>query len=143
INWREIDLKIAVFGSGLMGSAVARDLVRSREVEQVVVYDIDVNRLRSLARVESSDKLQVKRHDVRKSSETFRLLRKFDVGVGALPHGLSEYAIESTLKAGVSFVDLIFGWLLDHSRTHSTAHNIASTSIPECRRGPGLTNILA
>jgi len=126
-----------------MGSAVARDLVRSREVEQVVVYDIDVNRLRSLARVESSDKLQVKRHDVRKSSETFRLLRKFDVGVGALPHGLSEYAIESTLKAGVSFVDLIFGWRFEQSRIYSKAKRKAITIVPACGLAPGLTNILA
>jgi len=136
-------LKIAVFGSGLMGSAVARDLVRSREVEQVVVYDIDVNRLRSLARVESSEKLQVKRHDVRKSSETIHLLRKFDVGVGALPHGLSEYAIESTLKAGVSFVDLIFGWRFEQSRIHSKAQRKGITIVPACGLAPGLTNILA
>ncbi len=136
-------MKIAIFGSGLMGSAIARDLVRSKDVEKVVVYDIDVNRLRTLARIESSHKLQVKRHDVQKSSETVDLLRKFDVGVGALPHGLSEFAIQSTLKAGVSFVDLIFGWRFEQSRIHSTAKKKAITIIPACGLAPGLTNILA
>ena len=60
-----------------MGSAIARDLVRSKDVEKVVVYDIDVDRLRTLARIESSHKLQVKRHDVRRGSETVDLLEEF------------------------------------------------------------------
>lgn len=138
-----MDLKVAIFGSGLMGSAIAKDLVRSRKVEKVTVYDIDLNRLRSLARAESSEKLQVKHHDVRRGSETVRLLKKFDVGVGALPHALSGYAIESTLKAGVSFVDLIFGWRFEQGRIHSTAKRKAITIIPACGLAPGLTNILA
>ncbi len=58
-------MKVAVFGSGLMGSAIARDLVRSRDVDEVAVCDVDRNRLNSLARMERSAKLSVKLHDVR------------------------------------------------------------------------------
>jgi lysine 6-dehydrogenase len=134
---------VAVFGSGLMGSAIARDLVRASDVSQVVVCDIDRKRLDSLVRVESSEKLSVKRHDVSRRSETVKLLRKFDVGIGALPHGLSEYAIESTLQAGVNFVDLIFGWRFEQSRINSTAKRKNITIIPACGLAPGLTNILA
>jgi lysine 6-dehydrogenase len=136
-------LKVAVFGSGLMGSAIARDLVGSSDVDEVVVCDINRKRLDLLARAEPSEKLLVKRHDVSRRSETVRLLRKCDVGVGALPHGLSEYAIESTLQAGVSFVDLIFGWRFEQSRIHLTAKRRGITIIPACGLAPGLTNILA
>ena len=136
-------MKVAVFGSGLMGSAIARDLVRSKDVDEVMVCDIDRSRLKTLARAESSEKLSVKHHNVINRSETTKLLKHFDVGVGALPHGLSEYAIESTLQAGVSFVDLIFGWRFVQSKVHLTAKRKNITIIPACGLAPGLTNILA
>ena len=136
-------MKVAVFGSGLMGSAIVRDLVRSKDVDEVMVCDIDRSRLKTLARAESSEKLSVKHHNVANRSETTKLLKHFDVGVGALPHGLSEYAIESTLQAGVSFVDLIFGWRFVQSKVHLTAKRKNITIIPACGLAPGLTNILA
>lgn len=126
-----------------MGSAIARDLVRSKEVDGVTVCDIDRTRLNSLERTEHSAKLSVKFHDVRRKSNTVELLNGFDVGVGALPHGLSEYAIQSTLKAGVSFVDLIFGWRYEETTIHSEAKKKGITIIPACGLAPGLTNILA
>jgi lysine 6-dehydrogenase len=136
-------LKIAVFGSGLMGSAIARDLVGSKDVDEVLVCDINRRNLDSLARTESSEKLRVKRHNATRRLETARLLRRFDVGVGALPHGLSEYPIQSSLHAGVSFVDLIFGWRFKRSKTDLAAKKKNMTIIPACGLAPGLTNILA
>ncbi|MGD0175843.1 MAG: saccharopine dehydrogenase C-terminal domain-containing protein [Candidatus Bathyarchaeia archaeon] len=132
-----------MFGSGLMGSAIARDLVGSKLVDEVTVYDVDRNRLNALARRVHSGKLSVKAHDVRRRSDTARLLKRFDVGVGALPHGLSEYAIESTIRAEVNFVDLIFGWRFGQREIHTAARKRGITIIPACGLAPGLTNLLA
>jgi lysine 6-dehydrogenase len=136
-------LKVTVFGSGLMGSAIARDLARSSEVDEVEVYDIDQKQLKSLIKSEPSGKLSAKRHDVTHRSDTAKLLKGSDVGVGALPHGLSEYAIESALRAGVSFVDLIFGWRFTRGKVHHAAKKKGITIVPACGLAPGLTNILA
>ncbi len=134
---------MAVFGSGLMGSTIARDLARSKRVDEVTVYDVDRNRLRDLADRDHSAKLSIKIHDVRKKAKTAKLLKRFDVGVGALPHGLSEYAISATITAGVDFVDLIFGWRFGQREIHSAAKRKGITIIPACGLAPGLTNILA
>jgi lysine 6-dehydrogenase len=136
-------MRAVVFGSGLMGSAIARDLVKSRDVEQVTVCDVDRDRLNTLTQAERTAKLKVKIHDVRRQSETAKLLKGFDVGIGALPHGLSEYAIESTLRAGVNFVDLIFGWRFGQSAVNAAAKKKDITIIPACGLAPGLSNILA
>jgi lysine 6-dehydrogenase len=136
-------MKVVVFGSGLMGSAIARDLVKSKDVEQVTVCDVDRHRLNTLTQAERSTKLAVKIHDVRQQSETAKLLKRSDVGIGALPHGLSEYAIESTLHAGVNFVDLIFGWRFGQGAVHAAAKKKGITIIPACGLAPGLSNILA
>jgi lysine 6-dehydrogenase len=136
-------MRVAVFGSGLMGATIAGDLVKSRQVDQVTVYDVDRARLQALARKEHSSKLLAKVHDVRRRGETVRLLRGFDVGVGALPHGLSEYAIYSAIDARVSFVDLIFGWRFGQAEVNSAARRRGITIIPACGLAPGLTNVLA
>ncbi len=126
-----------------MGSTIARDLARSKHVDQVTVYDVNGDRLRALAERDHSAKLSTKLHDVRKRNETARLLKRFDVGVGALPHGLSEYAISATITAGVDFVDLIFGWRFGQREINSAAKRKGITIIPSCGLAPGLTNILA
>ena len=135
-------MRVAVFGAGLMGSTIAKDLVKSKDVDQVAVYDTNQFRLKTLVRAVQSSKLSVKIHDVRHIPRTVELLRRADVGVGALPHGLSEYAIESTLRASVSFVDLIFGWRFQQSRINSIARRKGITIIPACGLAPGLTNLL-
>jgi lysine 6-dehydrogenase len=126
-----------------MGSAIARDLVKSNNVEQVLVCDVNQERLNSLAAIEPSQKLSIKRHDITRSPETVGILKKFDVGIGALPHGLSDFAIKSTVQAGVNFVDLIFGWRFKQSKIHFAAKRKDITIIPACGLAPGLTNILA
>ena len=136
-------MKLAIFGAGLMGATIALDLVKSKQVDQVTIYDVDRRRLRALARRERSSKLAAKVHDVRRSGETGRLLKKFDVGIGALPHGLSEYAIRSAIKARVNFVDLIFGWRFGQAEIDSACRRRRITIIPACGLAPGLTNILA
>lgn len=136
-------MKVAVFGSGLMGSAVAHDLAKSKIVDAVSVFDIDRKRLNALGRMDRSGKISVKIHDVRRISDTVRLLKRFHVGIGALPHGLSEYAVGSTVKAGTNFVDLIFGWRFGKGRIHSLARRKGITVIPACGLAPGLTSVLA
>ncbi len=136
-------MRVAIFGSGLMGATIAQDLVKSKEVDQVSVYDVDRERLRALVRKEHSSKLTAKVHDVRRRGSTTKLLRQFDVGIGALPHGLSEYAIYSAINARVNFVDLIFGWRFGQAEINSACRRRGITIIPACGLAPGLTNILA
>jgi lysine 6-dehydrogenase len=136
-------MRVAVFGSGLMGATIARDLVKSKEVDRVAVYDLDRTKLQALVHKEHSSKLTVKVHDVRRKGETTKLMKKFDVGIGALPHGLSYYAIYSATKAHVNFVDLIFGWRFGQAEINSACRRRGITIIPACGLAPGLTNVLA
>jgi lysine 6-dehydrogenase len=136
-------LKVVIFGAGLMGSTIARDLVKSKEVEEIALCDVDVSRLRTVRRVEISEKLKLKKHDVRQRTQTFELLRRSDVGIGALPYELCEYPIRATLAAGVHYVDLIFGWRYKRSIISHAAKRKGITIIPACGLAPGLSNVLA
>ncbi len=126
-----------------MGSTIARDLVRSRDVEEVSLCDVDESRLKAVRRVERSTKLKLKKHDVRRRTQTIEFLKRFDVGIGALPHELCEYPIRATLAAGVHYVDLIFGWRYERSAIDRAAKRREITIIPACGLAPGLSNVLA
>ena len=126
-----------------MGSTIARDLVKSRDVDEVTLFDIDVSRLKAIRRVETSPKLKLKRHDVRRRVLTFEFLKGFDVGIGALPYDLCEHALRAALSAGVHYVDLIFGWRYEQSFVDHAARKRGITIIPACGLAPGLSNILA
>jgi len=136
-------MKIAIFGAGLMGATIARDLVKSNKVDEVTVHDVERRRLRALRGRERSSKLAIRVHDVRDTRKTAQLLKRFDVGIGALPHGMSEYAIRSTIDARVNFVDLIYGWRFGQASINSECRRRGITIIPACGLAPGLTNLLA
>ncbi|HKM78495.1 MAG TPA: saccharopine dehydrogenase C-terminal domain-containing protein [Candidatus Bathyarchaeia archaeon] len=132
-----------IFGAGLMGSTIAYDLVKSREVEEVTLCDVDVSRLTKARREIVSPKLRLKKHDVRRRVQTVDLLRRSDVGIGALPYDLCEYSIKATLAAAVDYVDLIYGWRYEHSSISRIAERRGITIIPACGLAPGLSNVLA
>jgi len=136
-------LKAVIFGAGLMGSTIAYDLVKSREVEEVTLCDVDVSRLTKARREIVSPKLRLKKHDVRRRVQTVDLLRRSDVGIGALPYDLCEYSIKATLAAAVDYVDLIYGWRYEHSSISRIAERRGITIIPACGLAPGLSNVLA
>jgi len=121
-----------------MGATIALNLVKSKQVEQVTVYDVDRHRLSALTRGERSSKLAAKVHDVRRRRETVESLKKADVGIGALPHGLSEYAIHSAIDARVNFIDLIFGWRFGQAEINAACKRRGITIIPACGLAPGL-----
>ena len=138
-----LTLKVVIFGAGLMGTTIARDLVKSKEVERVTLCDVDVSRLRAARLAEISPKLRLKKHDVRHRVQTIDLLRRFDVGIGALPHDLCEYPIRATLAAAVGYVDLIYGWRYERSKIGLAAKRRGIAIIPACGLAPGLSNVLA
>lgn len=146
---------VVVLGSGLMGSSLALDLISSNIVEKLTVVDSNPDRLKLLEQRakrgretdygKNYEKLDTLSLDVTKEPEELKnLLSKFELGVGALPHGIAEKAVLASVEAGVDFVDLIFSWHYEGvSQIDSRAKKSGATIVPACGLAPGLTNILA
>ena len=110
---------VVVLGCGLMGSSIAYDLLQSNTVSKVTVIDSSIEKLKALefktsrhpsnessigARAKVADKLELIELDVVKKKEDLqKILPRFDIGVGALPHGIAEEAVFSALEAGLGF----------------------------------------
>jgi lysine 6-dehydrogenase len=152
--------EVVLLGSGLMGSSIALDLLESSAVSKLTVIDSSSDRLRALemktsklsgldpstgSNMKLGEKLDTLEMDVlRKGDELLKILPKFDVGVGALPHGIAEEVVQKALEAGINFVDLIYSWRHDKSSPiDSKARQKGITIVPACGLAPGLTSILA
>jgi lysine 6-dehydrogenase len=133
-------MKAAVFGSGLMGSVIARDLSESKSVDQVTVVDIDEERLARLRRLVGGRKLSTDILDVREEQSAKRFLAGFDVVASALPHGSVNAADRAAMKAGAKMVDIAFEDV--QMEMDSLARKNGGTLIPGCGLAPGLGGIL-
>jgi lysine 6-dehydrogenase len=149
--------RVVVLGSGLMGSAIAVDLLESTTVAKVAVIDSNAERLRAIqlragsrpsgvmgASMNLKEKLETIELDVMRENEKLKeILAKYDLGIGALPHGMAETAVLSAIDSEIDFVDLIFSWRhKDSTDIDTKAKKNGVTVIPACGLAPGLTNIL-
>jgi lysine 6-dehydrogenase len=150
---------VVVLGCGLMGFSIALDLLQSNSVGKLTVVDNSPERLKILEERASrkiqggmvssyadyKEKLATKELDITKNEDEFKkFLTNFDLGIGALPHGIAERAVVAAADSKIDFVDLIYSWRYqDGSELDSKAKKNGVTIIPACGLAPGLTNILA
>jgi lysine 6-dehydrogenase len=133
-------MKAAVLGSGLMGSVIAWDLARAESVDEVVVTDIDPERLRRVKRFVGRKKLSTEVLDVKNGPKLARFLKGFDVVSSALPHGSLHPADVVAVKTGAKLVNIAFED--EQMELNSEARKSGALLIPGCGVAPGLDAIL-
>jgi lysine 6-dehydrogenase len=133
-------MKAAVLGSGLMGSVIGWDLARSEGVDEVVVADIDEERLRALKRRATGKKLSVETLDIKERKKVVSFLKRFDVAASALPHGIVHHSDLAAVEAGAKMVNIAFED--EQMELDQGAKKTGATLIPGCGVAPGLGGIL-
>src|SRR3989442_526717 len=133
-------MKTAVLGSGLMGSVIAWDLARSADVDQVVVADMNPERLARTRRMTATKKLTTDVVDVKDRRRTVDFLREFDVVASALPHGTVNLANRAAVEARTKMVDIAFED--EQMGLAAAAKKRGALLIPGCGLAPGLAGIL-
>ncbi len=133
-------MKAAVLGSGMMGSVIARDLARSKDVDSVVVADVDAERLERVRRLTPGKKLTTQYLDVKDRQSAVDFLREFDVVSSALPHGVVNAANLAAVAAGAKMVDIAFED--SQMEMETAARKSGAMLIPGCGLAPGLGGII-
>jgi len=131
-------MKIGVFGSGLVGSAMAKDLACEKGWK-VSVLDASES---SLDKLRSDKRLTLLRADLSKSSEVKKAAARFDLVIGALPGFMGFETVKSVIEAKRNIVDISFfpenPFLLDEL---AKKNNV--TAIVDCGVAPGCSNMLS
>ncbi len=123
-----------------MGSVIAWDLARSADVDQVVVADLNPERLVRARRMTASKKLTTDVVDVKDKKRLVSFLREFDVVASALPHGVVNLANRAAVEAGAKMVDIAFED--EQMLLAAAAKKSGALLIPGCGLAPGLAGIL-
>jgi saccharopine dehydrogenase-like NADP-dependent oxidoreductase len=126
--------KIIVLGAGLVGKAIALDLMKVFDVTSV---DINEEALQELA----SKKIKTQKVDVANSEALKKAIASFDLVVGAVPGFMGFETVKSVIEAGKNMVDISFfpedPFLLDEL---AKKNNV--TVVTDCGVAPGMGNII-
>jgi len=146
--------KVLVLGSGLMGPAIASDLLKFGIADEIIITDLDPRRVSEgverAKRVAGADgrkvtgRIEGKVLDLRNRKELVAQMRWADVVAGAYPVAAVREVTEACIEAGVSLCDLTGSAegfdIFDYDKAAAEA---GVTLLPGCGVAPGMTNLLA
>jgi saccharopine dehydrogenase (NAD+, L-lysine-forming) len=102
-------MKILVVGIGVQGSVIATELVRSPEVSEVRLVDIDLKKAEWLAERLKSEKVSTQGVDANKPDDLLRAAKGMDVVVNASVPIFNLKIMKAALKSGACYQDLALG----------------------------------
>jgi lysine 6-dehydrogenase len=131
-------MKIAVLGTGLVGSAIVQDLAEDHRF-QILGADLRQEALKKISQFPSVSTREADLSDPRKVAE---LIKDADLVVSAVPGFLGYQTLESVIRAGKNVVDISF-FNQDAFELDGLAREKGVTAIVDCGVAPGLCNIIA
>ena len=138
-------MKLLVLGGGAQGSAAAYDLLRTDEVEVVMLGDLQTNGVAPFLRPHVGSRLRVVGVDARNEHSVRAAMAGMDAVVCALPYYFNHAMSRLAIEAGAHFADLGGNTeIVEEQRTLDEEARARRVSvIPDCGLAPGMVNILA
>lgn len=127
--------RITVLGCGLVGTAIARDLSRERDLE-ITVADASSE---ALGRFGKAPGVRVIEADLSDTREIARTVQGTDVVVGALPGRLGFAMLETVIREGKPVADISFS-PEDPLPLDGLAREKGVTAVVDCGVSPGISN---
>jgi lysine 6-dehydrogenase len=144
-------MKLLVIGAGMMGSAAAFDMARSKGVESVTLADADIERAQEAAKFilkthgKRGAAVRVAGLDAADESAAASLMRGHDGALSAVPYFFNVGLARAAIGAGCHFADLggnntvVRKTLAMSAEAERNGLGLA----PDCGLSPGMASILA
>lgn len=138
-------MKFLVLGSGLMGSALAFDLARSKNVEKVTLADADLLRAEQTAHKIGSPTVVPMNLDVTMIDSVVDAMKRHDCVISAVSYRYNFILTKAAIAARVHFCDLGGNdEVVNHQLSLGEEARKANVLIvPNCGLAPGMANVLA
>ena len=138
-------MKMLVLGAGLQGSACAYDLLGNPEVEQVMLADLEVDKLPSFLQSRAGARLVPVQLDVRNGEAAQALFAQCDAVLSAIPYYFNFPLAQLAVEAGVHFTDLGGNTaIVQQQKELDAAARARSVSVvPDTGLAPGMVNVIA
>jgi lysine 6-dehydrogenase len=130
-----------VIGAGKMGLVLAKDLIESGPDFRVTLVDVDFNALKHAKEFIQNERLETVQRDIEDKGQRDKIIEGKDVVLCALLHRHSLPMLESTVRKGVHFVDMVGEFTLERLEFDEEAKKKGITAISGCGVSPGITNV--
>lgn len=134
-------MKILILGAGMMGRAIAFDLVKYSNFDTITLADKDYSVLKT-AKFITSKKIKLQKIDTNQDIKT--IFYKNDIIISAIPYKFNLYLTKMAIKTKTNFLDL--GGNNDVVKYQLAISNKAKKNkvivIPDCGLAPGLTSVI-
>ncbi|MCK4593452.1 saccharopine dehydrogenase NADP-binding domain-containing protein, partial [bacterium] len=137
-------MRIALIGAGMMGRAVAYDLLQNSSLEELRLADTDENNLHGLSGFLNDERVRTEEVDAADEETVANWLNGCDVLVSAVTYRLNLALARASITAGCHFVDM--GGNNDvvaaELALDTEAKTRGVTLVPDLGLAPGLVNVL-
>lgn len=128
--------KVAILGAGMVGSAIALDLVPHFEVTSIDLSLKNLNDLKS-----KNSEIVILEVDLRNSLQFDDLLAPYDIVVCAVPGFMGFDTLKKIIDAKKDVIDISF-FPEDAFELNALAKAIGVTAIVDCGVAPGMSNFI-
>lgn len=137
-------MRFLVLGAGRMGYAVVFDLLRNKDVKQVMVVDSEQSRLENLQRDLQDTRVAAVKADVSDYEELSYVISGCDLVISCATYKYNYELAKAAIESGTHFCDL--GGNEDIVRKEFLLDEMAREKrvaiVPDCGLAPGLVSIL-
>lgn len=138
-------MKILVLGgAGIVGKAVAKDLVEQSDVSEVVLGDTNVRRAQKYVDMLGSPKATAQFVDASDYNNLVKIMKEFDVVANSVYYGLVIPITKAAVEAKTHCIDLGGFWYGTQKQMEMSAEieKAGITVLHGCGSGPGLNNLI-
>lgn len=137
-------LKIFIIGGGATGSVIAHFLAEAKEVEAILVGDINTRKAKRF--LPNHPKITLQQADATQKDKIALLAKGFDLLINASLSQFNKILLDAALEAGINYQDLASKW--DNAKVEQLdfhekfkAKNLVG--LINASASPGVTNLIA
>jgi len=137
-------MRYLVLGSGLMGRAVAFDLLRHKDTEKVFLADINVKQATEVASWLDDQRVEPLHLDVTQKAQVVDAMEKADTAIGCVSYHYNYFLSQLAIETKTNFCDLGGNNTIVNQQftLNEEAQKAGITIIPDCGLAPGVASIL-
>ena len=137
-------MKILVIGSGMMGRAIAHDLCKHSNFDNITIADKDDETLQSAKKFLEGKNIGFVNLNVKDANEIKKHFQNIDIAISAIPYKLNYDLARIAIETKTHFLDLggNNGIVEKERNLFEQARKRDVTIIPDCGLAPGLVSTI-
>jgi len=137
-------MNIVIFGSGMMGRAIAFDLSIFSKFNNISIADKNIESLKNTSEFLNNKNIDYIEVDVENSLKTENLLKNFDIAISAIPYQYNFKLANIAIECQTHFLDLGGNneIVKKEKKLFTNAKNNNVIIIPDCGLAPGMVSTI-